>query len=150
MSEKVIVRLNRRFEMGVWAVNPNQRDSDEFEQVERLNELTPYGMLLVSVASCTAQVVHSYARHHGVPLMEVELREVYKRNYKQDCDDCENIDRYEEHIEEQIAFSGDLDADEREKLFKIAHQCPIVKMFETGIEIRSEQVEPSEVRRLIK
>ncbi len=58
---------------------------------------------------------------------------------------CENIDRYEEHIEEQIAFHGELDADTREKLFKIAHQCPIMKMLDTGIEIRSELLETSEV-----
>lgn len=147
MSEKVIVRQNSRFETGFWAVDPNLPDSDDFEPVEHLHELTPYGMLLASLANCTAQVVHAYAHNHNIPLREVELREVYHRSYREDCDNCEDIDRYEEHIEEQIAFQGEFKEETREKLFKIAHQCPIMKMLETGIEIESELLETSEIER---
>jgi uncharacterized OsmC-like protein len=144
MSEKVILKQNSQFETGFWAVDPNKPDSEDFEPVEGLHELTPYGMLLASLADCTAQVVHAFAHNHGIPLKEVEILEVYRRNYQEDCDNCDDIDRYEEHIEEQIAFHGGLDADTREKLFKIAHQCPIMKMLDSGIEIRSKLVETSE------
>ncbi|MEJ2597997.1 MAG: OsmC family protein [Anaerolineales bacterium] len=143
MAEKVIVIQNDRFETGFWAVDPNQPESVDFEPVEHLHQLTPYGMLLASVASCTAQVVHSYAHHHDIALDEVELHEAYQRNYQEDSENSEGIDRYEECIEEQIAFIGDLTEDEGEKLFKIAHQCPIMKMVETGTEIKTELVEPS-------
>ena len=145
MSEKVIIKQNNRYQTNFWAVDPNKPGSEEFKPVERLHELTPYGMLLASLADCTAQVVHAYAQNHGIPLREVELREVYHRNYREDCDHCEGIDRYEEHIEEQIAFQGELNEDTREKLFKIAHQCPIMKMLETNIEIESKLLETSEV-----
>jgi uncharacterized OsmC-like protein len=144
MPERVIVRLNKRFETGFWSVDPSQPDSKDFQPVERLPELTPYGMLLASIASCTAQVVITYAQHHDIPLEEVELQQAYHRNYKEDCDNCEDIDRYDEHILEQIAFVGDLNPDQREKLFNIAHQCPIAKMFQTGIPIETELLEHSQ------
>jgi uncharacterized OsmC-like protein len=145
MSEKVIIKQNNQYQTNFWAIDPNKPGSEEFKPVERLHELTPYGMLLASLADCTAQVVHAYAHNHNIPLREVELREAYHRNYREDCDNCEDIDHYEEHIEEQIAFQGELNEDTREKLFKIAHQCPIMKMLETNIEIESELLETLEV-----
>jgi uncharacterized OsmC-like protein len=145
MSEKVIIKQNNQYQTNFWAIDPNKPGSEEFKPVERLHELTPYGMLLASLADCTAQVVHAYAHNHNIPLREVELREAYHCNYREDCDNCEDIDRYEEHIEEQIAFQGELNEDTREKLFKIAHQCPIMKMLETNIEIESELLETLEV-----
>ena len=79
MSEKVIVRMNTNFEVGIWAVNPNEPDSDNFEPINQIYELTPYGMMLASLADCTGQVVISYARHHDVGLQEVELKAEYER-----------------------------------------------------------------------
>ena len=141
MSEKVIVRMNTNYQVGIWAVDPNQPDSEDFQPVSQIYELTPYGMMLASLADCTGQVVVSYARHHDVNLQEVELRADYERVFKDDCQDCEGIDRYDEYIQEQISFHGDLTDKDRQKLLKIAHQCPIHKMFLQGIEIRSNLVE---------
>jgi len=138
MAEKVIVRQNKNFEVGFWAVDPNQPDSDDYQHVHGLHEITPYGMMLVSLGTCTAQVLFSYAQHHDVNLEEVEFHLSYDRVYKEDCEDCENIDRYEERIYEEVALFGDLSDSEKEKLFKISHQCPIEKMFRNGIEINSE------------
>jgi uncharacterized OsmC-like protein len=138
MSEKVIVRQNKNYEIGFWAVDPNQPDSDDYQPVHGLHEVTPYGMMLVSLAACTAQVVLSYAEYHDVELDEVEFHVAYERVYREDCDDCENIDRYEEAINERIKFIGNLSDAEKQKLFKIAHQCPIDKMFRQGIQINSE------------
>ena len=138
MSEKIIVRQKKNFEIGFWAVDPNDPESDEYQLVRGLHEVTPYGMMLISLAACTAQVVLSYAQHHGVPLDEVEFHLAYERVYMEDCDDCENINRYEEEINERLKFIGDINAAEKQKLFRIAHQCPIDKMYQRGIEINSE------------
>lgn len=143
MSEKVIVRMNTNFEVGFWAVNPNQPDSDDFEPVEKLHELTPYGMMLVSLANCTGQVVISYAQHHQVDLEQVEIRATYQRVFKEDCENCEGSERYDETIQEAIRFDGDLTPEQRQKLLKIARQCSIHKLFEHGIEIQSELAERS-------
>lgn len=137
MTEKMIIRQNKDWQVGFWATDPNDPDSEDFQPVQALHEITPYGMMLASLGSCTAQVVLSYAQHHDVALDEVEFRLSYERVFKEDCEDCERIERYDEQIHEQITFFGDLEEGEKQKLFKIAHQCPIDKMFRNGIEINS-------------
>lgn len=143
MAEKIIIRQNKYYEIEFWAVDPNLPGSDDYQRVGGLHEVTPNGMMLFSLAGCTAQVVLSYAAHHGISLEEVEINAIYERNYKQDCDDCENINRYEEKITQRIGFFGNLDQDEKMKLFKIAHQCPIEKMFKQGVRIDVDKVDSS-------
>ena len=138
MAEKVIVRQNKNFEVGFWAVDPNQPDSEDYQTVQGLHEVTPYGMMLISLAACTAQVLFPYAKHHDVNLEEIKFQLAYDRVYRDDCQDCENINKYDEKIQETITFHGDLSDSELKKLFKIAHQCPIEKIFRNGIEIHSE------------
>lgn len=141
MSEKLIVRQNANFEVGIWSVDPNQPETDNFKPVNHILELTPYGMMLAANATCTTQVVFSYAQHHEVNLSAMDILIEYHRHFREDCEDCEGIDRYEENIEEKISFRGDLTNQEKEKLFYIAHQCPIYKMYTNGIEINSSHVE---------
>lgn len=143
MTEKIIIRQNKRYAIEFWAVDPNQPESSDYERVSGLHEVTPYGMMLFSLAGCTAQVVLSYAAHHGISLEEVEIRAVYERSFVEDCVDCENINRYEEKITEEIAFFGELKEDEPAKLFKIAHQCPIEKMYKQGVPIDVKKVDSS-------
>jgi putative redox protein len=119
------------------ASDPRTPEDLGVSSVQGLHEVTPYGMMLFSLASCTAQVVMSYANHHDVPVEGVELDVTYQRIFEKDCENCQDIERYDEFIEESIAFEGDLPAEEKRKLFRIAHQCPVHKMFEAGIEINS-------------
>jgi len=138
LSEKAIVRQNKNFETGFWIVDPEKAEAQDYYLVHGLHEVTPYGMLLISLAACTAQVVLIYAQHHGMKLDEVEFHMTYDRVYEDDCEGCEKIDRYEEKVGEQITFIGDLSDEDRRKLFQIAHHCPIEKILKHGIEIHSE------------
>jgi uncharacterized OsmC-like protein len=141
MSEKIILRQNKQYEVGFWYTDPNQPDNEDFQPVQGLYEVTPYGMMLFSLAGCTAQVLLSYASYHNISLDEVIIRADYERNYKDDCDDCENINEFDEKIIERIVLQGNLDERTRKKLFQIAHQCPIDKMFRSGIAIDSNLTE---------
>jgi putative redox protein len=138
MSEKVIIRQKSNFETEMLAADPHDPDSDELRPVEHVFALTPYGMLLASIGGCTAVLLTTYAQNHGLDLQEVELRLAFGRVFDEDCQDCENRDEYEEIIEEEIAFSGNLTPQERQKLFAISQHCPIHKMVQHGIEIRSQ------------
>lgn len=144
MSEKVVIRMNTNYEVGIWAVNPNAPDLENFEPINQIYDLNPYGMMLASLADCTCQVVISYANNHDVDLHEVDIRAEYERIFKDDCEKCEGINRYDEYIQEQISFHGNLSTKDRLKLLKIAHQCPIHQMFFQGIDIRSDLVEKAE------
>jgi uncharacterized OsmC-like protein len=143
MAEKVIIRQNNRFETEFWALDPHHPESDELQPVHHLHALTPYGMLLAGLGSCTAIVLHTYAQHHGLDLREVELVLQYDRVYKEDCEKCEEILRYEEQIQEDIKLTGELGPKQRHKLFLISRQCPIHKMLESGVGVQSQLAQDS-------
>lgn len=135
MAERVVLRQNDRFELEVSASDPHKEDSQEVERVEHIHDLTPYGMLLTSLGSCTAILLHSYARNRELKLREVELHLSYARDFKQDCDNCEGADQYDERIDLEIALSGELTEQERERLLLVSKQCPIHKIIKGGIQV---------------
>jgi putative redox protein len=141
MAESVIVRQNSQFETKILALDPHVPDAHDFQPVENVNQMTPYGMLLAGLASCTAIVLHTYAQHHDVDLREVELHLQYERVFAEDCKDCEGIQEYKEQIEEEIVLTGDLTPEERKRLYLISRHCPIHKMLSQGIEIQSRLLE---------
>lgn len=137
MAERVVLRQNDRFELEVSASDPHKEGSQEVERVVHIHDLTPYGMLLTSLGLCTALLLHSYARNRGLKLREVELHLSYARDFKQDCDNCEGADQYDERIDLEIALSGELTEQDRERLFLISKQCPIHKIIKDGIQVNT-------------
>jgi len=137
MGEKVIVRQNSRFETEILALDPHDPDAHHFYPVGDVRQLTPYGMLLAGLGSCTAVVLHTYAQHHTVDLREVELRLQYDRVFADDCKDCEGIEEYREQIEVEIVLSGELVPQERKRLLRVSRHCPIHKILKQGIEVQS-------------
>jgi putative redox protein len=97
-------------------------------------------MLLASLGSCTAVLLNSFAENHGLDLTEVEVQLEYKRSFKEDCKNCEDIEKYEDRIDDEIKLIGNLKQEEREKLFLVSRHCPIHKMLKGGIEVRSKLV----------
>ena len=136
MSEKVVVRQKNNYETEFWAVDAEATEG-KLAHVRHIQDLTPYGMLLAGLASCTAVVVNTYAQYHGVRLDEVELTTEYHRTFREDCKHCEEISQYDEQISLDISFKGDLSPQDHEKLFKISLQCPIHKMFKSGIKVQT-------------
>lgn len=141
MAEHVIVRQDSDFVTHFWAQDPQDEESEELQPVEEIHRLTPYGMLLAGLGSCTAIVLHTYAHHHDVDLEEVELDLRYDRVFADDCEDCEEIDRYEERIDEVITLSGDFPPELRRRLYAVSKQCPIHKMIVQGIKVHSRLAE---------
>jgi uncharacterized OsmC-like protein len=138
MAEHVIVWQNKQWEVEFRAEDPHDPQSGDLQPVVHIYEFTPYTMLLASLGSCTTIVLHTYAEHHGVDLQEVESDLRYERVFRDDCENCEEIERYEEEITQKLTFRGDLTGEERQRLFRISKQCSIHKMLEAGIGIRSE------------
>jgi uncharacterized OsmC-like protein len=137
MGERVIVRQYSDFLTEILAVDPHDPESDEFVEVQHVHQLTPYGMLMVSLASCTAIIINTYAQHHGIVLDAVELRLNYDRIFAEDCAECEMIDEYKEHIDEELAFVGDLTDQDRSRLYAVSRHCPIHKILTHGMEVES-------------
>jgi uncharacterized OsmC-like protein len=137
MAERVTLIQKNNFETEYLAPNIHDLEDSELRKATRLQDMTPYGQLLAGLAGCTAIVLHTFAFNHGLELAEVELRLEYDRIFQEDCENCENINRYEERIQEEIILRGDLSEKERERLFRVSKHCPIHKMMESGIHIDS-------------
>jgi uncharacterized OsmC-like protein len=138
MAKHVIVRQNRAFEIEFRVLDPRDSESDETQPVTHIHELTPYTLLLASLGACTTIVLNTYAQNHDVDLQAVETHLRYKRVFQHDCENCEEIERYEEQIHEELTLTGDLTGEERKKLFHISKQCSVHKILEAGLEIRSQ------------
>lgn len=136
MAEIVVVRQKSNFETEFLAADTDSPDVEarELKPVHAIHELTPYGMLLAGLGSCTTILLHSYAHHHGVDLEEAELRVSYDRVFDEDCERCEEIGEYTEQIDAEVMLTGDFDEKERNKLFLISRQCPVHKILHDGIE----------------
>jgi putative redox protein len=138
MSEKVIVRQKRNYETSFSALAPDAKAADKPRHVHGVHELSPYGMVLAGLGTCTAFVVNTYAEHHGIAVDAVELKLEYQRSFKDDCDHCEEIDKYEDVIGMTVRVEGDLTAEQRDKLYKISLHCPVHKMLKSGVRVKSE------------
>jgi uncharacterized OsmC-like protein len=141
LPERVIVRQNSRYEAEFQIPDPQDPESGELVSIAHLHALTPFGMMLVSVGTCTTILLHSYAQNHGVPLDEVQIDLQYSRDFDPGCEDCDPGERYNEQIAMQIQLFGDVDRETRQKLFGISHQCSIEKILQNGIDIESSLVE---------
>lgn len=141
MSEKIILRQKSSFDTELWATDPEDPQSQELRPVEHIFALSPYGMLLASLAGCTAVLLTTYARNHQIGLEEVELRLQFDRDFAKDCEHCEEIGELKEIIAEEIVFKGDLTPEQRKKLLAISHHCPIHRMVSEGVEVRSRVVD---------
>lgn len=138
MAERVVVYQDRSFRTEFKAADPNDEASDELENVMHIHSLTPYGMLLASVGACTAIVVNSYARNHGIPLKGITVDASYDRIFAEDCEDCDIENEYEEIIRESIDFEGDLDSKQLDRLHQVAKACSVRRMLERGIPVKTE------------
>jgi uncharacterized OsmC-like protein len=136
MSETIFVHQSKHLETTMQASFSEKETS--MRTVEMLHELTPYGMMLASLGICTATVVNTFAQNHNYPLDEVRIKLQYERKFKEDCENCTGIDRYEEAVFEEIEFHGTLSEQQHSRLSQVAHLCPIYKMYKGGIEIHTE------------
>lgn len=133
MPEKVVV-LSNYSETIFWAPDLKY---DEFRPVEQISALTPNGMLLASLGSCTATALHAYAQDHDLDLQYVELRLRCDQLDTQECEDHTRYGQGTEQIEAEIVLYGRLLPDEHDRLLDIVHQCSIHKMLKDGMAVRS-------------
>jgi len=81
-----------------------------------------------------------YAERKGWPLEGVEMRLRHQRIHAKDCEDCETETGLLDEISTEIRILGDLDAAQRERLFDIAHRCPVHRTLLSEVKIRMKAV----------
>ncbi len=76
-----------------------------------------------------------YANRKGWPLQDVHTALSHFKTYVADCEQCEKRVAMVDRIERRITLSGDLSAEQRERLREIANRCPVHRTLASKIEI---------------
>jgi putative redox protein len=98
----------------------------------------PYDALLAALAGCKAITVQMYARRKGWPLEGVSLTLNHAKIHADDCEDCESDAKGKiDVIEVDIAFEGDLNEEQLQRLKEISERCPVHKTLITETKIRT-------------
>jgi len=63
----------------------------------------------------------------------------HNRIHAEDCAVCTTTAGYIDRIERDITLSGDLDAEQRDRLMQIAERCPVHRMLHGEINITTTQ-----------
>lgn len=97
----------------------------------------PYELLLSSLAACTCITIAWYCRQKGLTLNSVSTSYEFDRVH---IDDCENCDKPDKGLIEQITSSvhidGDFDESQQTRLAQIASRCPVHKTLARGVSFR--------------
>lgn len=84
----------------------------------------PSEMLLAALASCKAITCKMYASRKKWKIDDIRITLTIR-------DEAPRV------IEQSIEFIGDLDDDQKKRLFEISGRCPVAKMIDPAIEIKS-------------
>lgn len=86
---------------------------------------SPYDMLVAALGACTAMTMRMYAQRKQWPLGQVSVQLIHGKIHASDCADCETRAGKVDRIERVITITGDLDAQQRQRLLEIADMCPV-------------------------
>lgn len=97
--------------------------------------LTPYQFLSSGLGACTSMTIRMYARRKKWPLSGVEVDVTHDKVHAQDCETCEGSANKVDLFTRAIRLSGDLSAEQRQKLLEIADKCPVHRTLEAQSQI---------------
>lgn len=95
----------------------------------------PYELLLGALGSCKAITLLMYSRRKGWDLQGVEVTLTHSRDYVRDCVDCPDRGARIERITVGLAFTGELDDAQKDRLRDIAERCPVHQTLSGRLEI---------------
>ncbi len=87
--------------------------------------MSPYGFLAAGLGACTSMTIRMYARRKKWPLESVSVDVCHDKVHAQDAANGANakVDKFVR----VIRLTGDLDAEQRQRLLEIADKCPVHK-----------------------
>ncbi len=97
--------------------------------------MTPYGFLAAGLGACTSMTIRMYARRKKWPLTDVSVDVTHNKVHAQDAADTAptKVDTFTR----EIHLTGELDAEQRQKLLEIADKCPVHKTLEQSSVVKT-------------
>jgi len=98
---------------------------------------SPYEYLLASLGACTGMTLQMYARNKNWPLENVIVRLHHEKIHAKDCEACETRNGKIDHIERELELSGNLSAEQSQRLLEIADRCPVHKTLHGDVDVKT-------------
>ena len=99
---------------------------------------TPYELVASGLAACTAMTIKMYANRKNWPLEDVEVHVTYKKDHAEDTVHQNDKGARIDIFEREIKLTGDLDAQQRERMLEIANKCPVHKTMHSEVLVRTK------------
>lgn len=96
---------------------------------------TPYQLLQAGLGACTTMTIRMYARRKNIPLEHVSVTVTHDKRHLEECERCESAPHTVDHFTRSISLTGDLSAEQKTSLLKIAEKCPVHKTLEASAHI---------------
>ena len=93
----------------------------------------PFDFLMAALGACTSMTLRMYAERKGIGLTGISVQ------LRHDTVLIASVRR--ERIVRRITLSGDLSAEQRERLFEIANKCPVHRALGQPLLIESSLVD---------
>ncbi|MCR9256108.1 MAG: bifunctional alpha/beta hydrolase/OsmC family protein [Alphaproteobacteria bacterium] len=127
----------------VMAAGPHTLIADEPESFGGADSgPTPYGFLVAGLGACTSMTIRMYADRKGLPLDSVRVELEHAKIHAADCESCETADGKIDRIVRKVYLTGDLTADQRQSLLRIADKCPVHRTLHSEVLIETELSDP--------
>ncbi|MEM6927512.1 MAG: OsmC family protein, partial [Myxococcota bacterium] len=98
----------------------------------------PYDLLLASLGSCTAMTLRMYADRKEWPLEEVSIVLSHERIHGEDSAKVDADAPRLERIVKRVKLTGDLSAEQIQRLLEIADRCPVHRTLHAQLEVRTQ------------
>ncbi|KIN60622.1 OsmC-like family protein [Sulfitobacter noctilucae] len=101
--------------------------------------MSPYGFLSAGLGACTSMTIRMYARRKGWPLTHVSVDVSHNKVHAQDAETGggDKIDLWHRCIK----LTGDLSADQRQRLLEIADKCPVHRTLERSSNVKTKLID---------
>lgn len=96
---------------------------------------TPYDFLSAALGACTSMTIHVVAQREKIPVEALEITVTNDRIYAKDCADCMSTEGYIHRFTVAIKVTGDLTAEQRDRILAVARRCPVAKTLMSEIRV---------------
>lgn len=102
---------------------------------------TPYELVASGLAACTAMTIKMYANHKQWLLEDVEVHVSYRKDHAEDSQHQEEKGAKIDIFEREVKLTGELSAEQQQRMLDIANKCPVHKTLHSEVVVRTRLME---------